>query len=356
MNHIEEVVLHWQQFKWDKKLSKAFGKSVYLIHDQIENLKNSREKTSIWKLVMTDGSKYIPIVLKIFKLPLNENHMVEINMYTKAYPVYHEYMPKLYWLEPNESSKEIWMVTEFVKPLRGQIKLAPHHLELIIPTIAKFHAQTFGNRSLQHSDLIDISLPQFDSADKRKETMEYLEKTRKYLDQAMVDPILKELVEPKYDAIQKILNKGPLFFPEIIEAGQCLIHGDLHVHNICCKNASDDGDWDIQLIDWESVKYAPCWYDLVILVELLIDFRWDWQKREDEIRTRCVRLYAEEMEKHGILFNEDPLSLLKKAYLQRTLEKKLAKHLQRALNGKKSALLKRYLEKVVVWGEELGLV
>ncbi|WHY94675.1 aminoglycoside phosphotransferase family protein [Neobacillus cucumis] len=356
MNHLEEIVSHWQHLNWDKKLSKAFGKSVHLIGDQIEVLKNSREKTSIWKLVMTDGSEYFPIVLKIFKVPLKENQMLEINMYARAYSVYHEYMPKLYWLEPNEDTQEIWLVTEYVKPLRGQIKLVPQHLERIIPTIAKFHAQSFGNRFSQLAHLFDTSLPQFDSPEVRKKGMEYMEKTRQYLDEAMKDPNLKELVEPKYKAIRKILKKGPLFFPELIEAGQCLIHGDLHVHNICCKNASDDGEWDIQLIDWESVKYGSCWYDLVILVELLIDFRWDWQKKEEEIRTRCVRLYAEEMKKYGITFKEDPLNLLKKAYLQRTLEKKLAKHLQRALNGQKSALLKRYLEKVVVWGEELGLI
>ena len=118
----------------------------------------------------------------------------------------------------------------------------------------------------------------------------------------------------------------------------------------------EDTDWDIRLIDLESVKYAPCWYDLVILVEILIDFRSDWQKNEEEIRTRCVHLYTEEMKKYGIYFKENPLNLFKMAYLQRTLEKKLAKHLERALRGQKSALLKRYLEKVVIWGEELGLI
>ena len=356
LNNLEEIVSHWQHVNWDKKLSKAFGKSVHLIQDRIEVLKNSREKTSIWRLAMTDGIEHFPIVLKIFKMPLKEKHRLEISMYTKAYSLYHEYMPKLYGLEPNEDSQEIWMVTEYVKPLRGQIKLAPHHLERIIPTVAKFHAQTFGNRFLQHANLFDTSLPKFDSPERRKERMKYIEKTKKYLDQAMKDPSLNELVGPKYNAIQKILKKGPLFFPELIEAGQCLIHGDLHVHNICCKNASEDTDWDIRLIDLESVKYAPCWYDLVILVEILIDFRSDWQKNEEEIRTRCVHLYTEEMKKYGIYFKENPLNLLKMAYLQRTLEKKLAKHLERALRGQKSALLKRYLEKVVIWGEELGLI
>ena len=217
MNNLEEVVSHWQHVNWDKKLSKAFGKSVHLVQDQIEVLKNSREKTSIWKLVMMDGTEHFPIVLKIFKMPLKENHKLEISMYTKAYSLYQEYIPKLYWLESNEDSQEIWMVTEYVKPLRGQIKLAPHHLERIIPTVAKFHAQTFGNQFVQHVNLFDTSLPKFDSPERRKEGMKYIEKTKKYLDQAMKDPSLNELVGPKYNAIQKVLEKGPLFFPELIE-------------------------------------------------------------------------------------------------------------------------------------------
>ena len=95
---------------------------------------------------------------------------------------------------------------------------------------------------------------------------------------------------------------------------------------------------------------------LVILVEILIDFRKDWQKNEEDIRNHCVHLYREEMKKYGIYFKENPLKLLKMTYLQRTLEKKLAKHLERVLRGEKSALLKRYLEKIVIWGKELGLI
>ena len=51
-------------------------------------------------------------------------------------------------------------------------------------------------------------------------------------------------------------------------------------------------EWKIRLIDWESGKIAPCWYDLVVLVEILIDFRSDWQKNEEEIRSQCVHLYT----------------------------------------------------------------
>ena len=160
---------------------------------------------------------------------------------------------------------------------------------------------------------------------------------------------------PSYKIIQQILQKGPIFFPEIMQNGQSLIHGDLHIHNISCHNATKIKHWEIRLVDWESAKYAPVWFDLVVLVEILIDFRKDWHSDADEIRAHCVHLYSEEMKKHGITFQTDPLQLLKMTYLQRTLEKRLLNHLRRVLRGEKSVLLKRYLEKIVVWGKELGL-
>ncbi|MEH7076916.1 phosphotransferase [Neobacillus drentensis] len=356
MNSLEDIISCWKQFNWEEKLSNGLNKKVKLLEEKIECLKNTREKTSIWKLVLSDGQDVFPVVLKIYKLPLKENHMLEINMYQKAYQIYHEFMPKLYWLEPKVNGNETWMLTECLQPLRGQIKLTPLHLQRIIPTVAKFHALTYEDKFLEHSHLFDDTLPHFDSKEKVKERSKGMKTAKENLELAMKDPNLRELVAPRYKIIKKILKKGPIFFPEILESGQCLIHGDLHIHNICCENANEEGeDWKVSLIDWESAKYYPCWYDLVVLVELLIDFRSDWQQREDEIRSQCVQAYRQEMLKYGITFNEDPLNLLKKAYLQRTLEKKLSSHLEKVLNGGKSNLLKRYLEKIEVWGKELDL-
>ncbi|BAU28302.1 phosphotransferase family enzyme [Aneurinibacillus soli] len=351
----EEILNNWQKFRWGDKLTSVFGNTVTLVDHQIETLKDSRKKTSIWKLVVTDGIESIPVVLKIFKLPLKENQMVEINMYQRAYTLLQEFMPQMYWIE-NVNKEEIWLFTQYVKPLRGQIKLVPKHLEQIIPTVANFHALTFENRFLQHAHVFDSWLPRYDSKLITLERSKHIEKTKEYLDKAMKEPGLREMVEPSYNVIHKILQKGPIFFPEIMEAGQSLIHGDLHIHNVCCTNVNEQQAWPIQLIDWESVKYAPVWYDLVVLVELLIDFRKDWHKKAEDIRSHCVHLYSKEMQSKGIVFHEDPLNLLKMTYLQRVLEKRLLNHLRRVLNGEKSALLGRYLEKIVLWGKELGLL
>jgi hypothetical protein len=351
----EEILKLWNQFGWKKKFEFFSNHEVSLSEDKIECLKNSREKTSIWKLILTDGINSLPVVLKIFKPPFNEKHSAEINMYRSGYTAMAEFMPKMYWIEERVNDGEIWLFTEFIQPLRGQIKLSPKHLDLIIPTVAKFHARTFGDRITRHHDAFDYWLPRYDSAQANKERSKHIEKTKEYLDLAMKDPGLREIVEPGYNAIQTILQKGPIFFPEIMEAGQCLIHGDLHLLNLCCQNGRDEENWNIQMIDWESAKYAPCLFDMVVLVELLIDFRTDWHKKEDEIRSHCMLLYTQEMQKEGITFQTDTLKLLKMTYLQRTLEKRLLNHLRRVLNGEQSVLLKRYIKKINSWGKELGL-
>ncbi|MBS4211018.1 phosphotransferase [Neobacillus rhizophilus] len=354
MTSKKEINSQWKHYGWEEKFAGVLQKPVTL--SEIECLKNSRDKTSVWKLTLNSGSETVPVILKIFQQPLKENHLVEMNMYRKAYPVFQEMMPKMIWLESDVKNGEFWLFTECLEPVRGQIKLRPYHLERMIPTVAKFHALTFKNRlSDKQATLFDSWLPRYESKELTAERIQHIEKTKEYLDLAMQDPDLRKVVEPAYDIIKVILGKGPIFFPEVIEAGQCLIHGDLHIHNICCQDTSDEHNWPVQLIDWESAKYAPCWYDLVVLVELLIDFRGDWQKKEDDIRSRCVDIYNKEMAKYGIVFKEDPVKLLKMNYLQRVLEKRLLNHLRRVLNGEKSLLLKRYLEKIVVWGKELNL-
>ena len=346
----KEIVKKWKRFDWGKRFDKVLGENVTLLEDQIECLKSSREKTSIWKLMITDGKITLPIVLKIYKPPLKENHIVEMNMYQKGNGVLHEFMPKLYWIESNVNSGESWMFIEFVKPLRGQIKLIPKHYDEIIPTVAKFHAATFDKQ-----DLFGSWLDVYNSKSMAAERSKHNDKTKEYLELAMQDSKLRGLLETSYPTIKRILQKGPVFFPEIMGSGQSLIHGDLHVHNISGQNVGGNEDWEIRFVDWESAKIAPGWFDLVVLVEILIDFRKDWQKDADDIRKRAVHLYSEEMKKYGITFQTDPLVLFKMAYLQRTLEKRLLNHLRRALRGEKSILLPRYLEKIMVWGKELAL-
>ncbi|MDN4609012.1 phosphotransferase [Sporosarcina highlanderae] len=350
----EKIRKQWKRYDFGGKIGKVFGKEIKLMDSEIVCLKNSREKTSIWRIMVTDGSEQIPIVLKIYKLPLKENHEVELNMYKKGQVALGAFMPKTYWIE--ENSEEVWLFMEFVQSLRGQIKLTPKHYDHIIPVLAKFHAATYGNRIKSHGDIFESWLPTYDSKKMAAERESHVNKTKKYLELAMNDDRLKKVIEANYETLNRILQRGPIFFPEIMENGQSLIHGDLHIHNISSHNATDDTNWEIRFVDWESAKFAPGWYDMVVLVEILLDFRRDWRKDAEQIRSSCVNLYAEEMKKHGIVFQTEPMRLFKMAYLQRTLEKRLLNHIRRVLRGEESVLLERYIEKTILWGKELGLL
>src|SRR5699024_3970993 len=166
---------------------------------------------------------------------------------------------------------------------------------------------------------------------------------------------VRKVLEPHNDVRQNVLQQGPIVFPEIIEAGQSLIHGDMHIHNISCHNATEAQDWRIRFVTWESVKYAPAWFDIVVLVYLLLDFCRDCGIDGEESRKKYVDVYSKQIEKYGVTFSSDPLNLLKMTYLQRTLEKKLSNHIRRMLRGEKSPLLAKYLQKINDWGKELGL-
>lgn len=343
-NEIKEL---WGNLNLGQKFKTRPNQTVSLDKRKIVCMKNSREMTSLWKLSVKDqDKKEIPVCLKIYKSLKKEHQQVEMNMYKKAYPLFHDFMPQVYFIESGVNGEETWLFTEYLQLLKEQIKITPAYFDDLIPTVAKLHALTFDKRYDPHEHIFSRWLPHYDSKQMADERIHHIDATKVCLDEAMNHSHLRSIIEPYYASFQKILQKGPDFFSELIEAGQSVIHGDLNVRNIGCR----------KFIDWESAKYAPCWFDIVVLVEIFIDFRRDWHNHADEIRQHCVNLYANEMQKRGIAFRTAPLTLLKMAYLQRALEKRLLNHLRRELRGEKSVLLPRYVDKIAMWGKESGLL
>lgn len=243
---------------------------------------------------------------------------------------------------------------EHLQPVkRGSLSV--NSLLSFIPTIAKLHSLTFGEKFLKYQDRFTPWLPIYCSKELTALRQNNVEITKILLDEAMKQPSLEKLLKPAYPLLQKSLVKGPDFFPELLQTGQSLIHGDSHVLNIGYRNTARSTGKKIRLIDWESAKYAPIWFDMATLVELLIDSREDLQSKADQIRRQCMDLYATEMRRYGITFKTDPLDLLKMAYLQRALERKLKKELTNALSGETLIKLKIYVRKITVWGEKLDL-
>lgn len=342
---------YFKRLKISEKLSYSMGERVVIDPVKIECLK-STTRTSIYKLSIRKKIKNEFIILKVYN-SANYKNEIEIQVYQRAYSILKEFLPQIYHIE--KKGTETWVFMEFIQQVRGQITFSPKHFEHIIPTIAKLHTHTFEDNFKKHQDVWNPWLPIYESSKMRSNRSRYIGRTVGFLDDAMQDERVRETIKPYYKSLVELCNKGPDFFPELLENGSSITHGDLHMQNICSNNVTLDAPWNIQFIDWESIKYGPVWFDIVVLVEILLGFRKDWQSNAEEIRTHCVELYTSEMQKNGIQFKTAPMDLYKMAYVQRTLEKGLHTQLRRIFNNRGGELLPYHLEKVSTWGRELGL-
>ncbi|MED4045126.1 phosphotransferase [Priestia aryabhattai] len=332
-----------------EKLSYSMGEKVTIIPSEIKCLKSTK-RSNVYKLLLQRKNGYYPIIFKVYNSTAYKNE-VEINIYKKSYPILKEFLPRIYLVETVKN--ETWIFMEFVNQIRGQLTFSPSHFQYIIPSIAKLHAQTFENRFKKKENVWKNWLPVYTST--KKTRAKSMNETVDLLHASIKDARVSHIVKPYYLSLIKLYNKGPDFFPELIKNGLAITHGDLHMQNICSKNVTVHTPWPIQFIDWESAKYAPVWFDMVVLVELLLGFRKDWQANAEKIRTKCVRLYVEEMKKYGITFKTNPMTLYKMAYLQRTLERGLHTQLRRIADNREGELLSYHLEKISTWGRELGI-
>lgn len=349
---IDELAHYFEKWGLIKKLSRAIGEKIVVDISKTVCLKSTR-RMSVYKVFFTKQGMEHQIILKIYDAA-NIRSEIEINIYDSAYHVMKEFLPRIYHIE--RKGEETWVFMEFVRQIRGQITFTPAHFDYIIPTLAKLHAHTYESNIMKYKGAWGPWLPVYESSKMKKERIKYIGRTVDFLDNALETEGLEHIVKPYYKSLLKIYDKGPDFFPELLANGSAVTHGDLHLQNICSNNIHNGGAWDIQFIDWESAKYAPVWFDMIVLVEILLAFRKDWQSRGEEIRTHCANLYAKEMEKYGIRFKTDPVILYKMAYLQRTLEKGLHTQLRRIFDYRGGELLPYHLEKVTTWGEEFGLL
>ncbi|MFD0710671.1 phosphotransferase [Paenibacillus sp. GCM10027626] len=351
---LNEISLKWRELQCADKLTAKFGSSVTLNDRDMECLKET-VKSAIWRLEIFANKQSVPIVLKIFKGPVANQDLTELNMYRKASGILPDLMPSIFLIEEGINGDDIWVFMEFVPQLKGQIIFTPDHFDRIIPSLAKLHAQTYNDNFYNHWDTFADWLPRYDSEATSLERQKMQKGTLEYLDKSEERPEIKQRLESSYDRLRSILKKGPIYFLELIQAGKSIIHNDLQTPNIGCSNVGDE-NWNIKFIDWEGARFAPCWFDMFNLMGVFFAYRKDWRNEEEAVIQRCAHLYAAEMSKYGIQFNGDPIRLYKMAYLQRVLERSLYLQLQWAIEGQKSAfLLEGYLEKINIWGKELGL-
>jgi thiamine kinase-like enzyme len=351
MHDLKTLYHQFEQLKIAEKLSYSIGEKIIIVPSEITCLKSTK-RSSIYKLLLRRSNNYYPVIFKIYNSTAYKNE-VEINIYKKAYTILKEFLPRIYLIETVKN--ETWIFMEFTNQIRGQLTFSPAHFQFIIPSIAKLHGQTFENRFKKNKSVWKGWLPVYTSTSMKKNRVKYMNQTVDLLNAAIKDKRISDIIKPYYPSLIKLYNKGPDFFPELVENGSSITHGDLHMQNICSKNVTQNTPWNIQFIDWESAKYSSVWFDMVVLVELLLGFRKDWQQNAEEIRTQCVKIYVNEMKKYGITFTTDPMTLYKMAYLQRTLERGLHTQIRRISDNREGELLSYHLEKISTWGRELGI-
>jgi Predicted choline kinase involved in LPS biosynthesis len=337
----------WRERNFGDRFKELLQGEVRLERRSMTCIKDSY-KSSIWKLVVKSDVKRIRVILKISKQlrrPRPES-TVERNIYRKARKILQPFMPQIYLTKRNVNGRDLWVFMEYIEPIQGRVEYGPQHFKQIIPLLAKLHASTMNERFAKQERVFRDWLPHHQSDEAKKERRRINRETRSYLRQAMKVPELRGLLQPHEALLRKLLAKGPGYFPEVTREGLSVTHGDLHTENIA-SNQLNKPNWQIKLIDWEGAKYAPCWYDLVYLVGVFLAYRREWQEEEEAITERAVRLYVDEMKRHGIEFKTDGMTLYRMAYLKRILERGLYLQLKWAVSGQKEAkLLPVYLQKI----------
>ncbi|MYL35605.1 phosphotransferase [Pontibacillus yanchengensis] len=350
MDRSKGLVEQIKQTNIESKLTSSFNEEV-IVDTSIACLK-STSRSSIYSLTLLGKQRSIPIILKVYSHAKYKNE-VELAIYRQAQDYLADFLPAVYL--NHQQGDETWVFMEFVQQVRGRTFFSPSHLDYIIPAVAQLHAHTYQVSQDPNHQLSSCNLPVYYSGIMAKERGKYSKKTVNFIEKSLQDKRLKSILAPHAGPLLTIYKKELFMFDELFHDGVALTHGDLHMQNICTHDVSKKEPWDIQFIDWESAKIGPVWFDMVVLVELLLGFRKDWQADADMIRKKCIDTYVREMNSHGITFQTDPLKLYKMAYLQRTLEKGLHTQLRRIFDGRKGELLPYHLEKISTWGKELGI-
>lgn len=354
----EQIHAVWKKRRWRSRLRSLLGKDVKMRPRQMTCLKDTF-KSSVWRVDLKTPGGTLPVILKIFK-PLKRKRresIVEKNMYLSGSKVLGDFMPNILLAKEHTAGQNAWVFMERLTPLPELVKFTPSHFDRVIPTLAKLHARTYNERFLNEAYRFASWLPHYLSEAAKRERRRYNEKCKKYLELAMEKSDLRPLLAPRYDLLKSLLDKGPIYFPQVVLAGMSVVHSDLQIPNIAVRGKITPGKpWKIKFIDWEGAKYAPCWFDMVSLVGVYLSYRTEFRDQEERILAHTSTLYAKEMKKRGITFPLDPPTLMKMAFLQRILEKGLYLQLNWAVTNRKEALLlSGYLQKIERWGRELRL-
>lgn len=335
------IIENWNKWSLTNQLPIKVKRS--LKESDIHILKDGITR-SVWRIDVPLSNGTFPVVLKLYKGSKTFRKYYEWNVYRKLEdtPV-GKFMPDFYEIQIDRENPQVWIFTEYLNVYGEKSIFKPVDLYKITSALAKLHAITFDHQPI--ADLIRRTIPGYQTEQRH----ERFENIKIYLQQARKDKSLKKVIDQNCPEVYEIAELD-LDFPEVIRSGQCLTHGDLHIDNICY----DENDDKIRFIDYGVASYAPCWLDLVKLVETVLENR--FEGAEDAIRNKCIKIYVKEMKQAGISFPGDPGRMYRMAYLMRVFEKELRRNLRATLRGKRPFDSHEVLKKVSIFSKDLNLI
>lgn len=337
----KRILESWHNWSLENKLP---IKPVRSLQEQDINVIKAGITRSVWRINVPLTNGAFPVILKIYHGNKTFKKFYEWKVYQQLEnTALGDFLPEFYEIKVVRDKSEVWIFTEYLDVFEERQTLTPAHLYKITSRLAELHATTFEHQKI--ADLIRHTIPEYQTA-VWDERLAYL---KRYLMQAKLDPALSHVIDQYCPEIDQ-LTQLDLSFPELMDSGRCLTHGDLHLGNVCF----DHEDKKIKFIDLGVATYSPCWLDLVKLVETAIDSY--FEKGQSEIREACIRIYVKEMKKQGITFSEEAGRLYRLAYLKRVFEKELRRNLRATLKGKRPFESDKILGKISMFSKDLYLI
>lgn len=337
-----QILEKWKEWGVEDKLPIKLKEPLKKHHLSV--LKNTNARL-ILKIDAPSVNGPHPLILKINKGTPFDTKQKEWLLYKNLKDTeLQEFLPVIYNFQ-KDNEDESWLVMEYLNPFTEEKELTVDQLFSIVERIAQLHAATYEHQPV--AAVISGTLSGFQS----QERTQHLDQMKVHLQQAKEDPYLKQVINEYCPELYELAELD-LAFPELMVSGKCLIHGDLHIGNICY-----DAEQTIKFIDFSGATYSPCWLDLVKLIEFMMDHHPEWGDQE-QIRSKALRIYLQTMKRGGVRFKEKEncYRFYCLAYLTTVFEKELRRHLKSILEGETRYIFPKILKKISRFSQELQLL
>lgn len=341
----EQILINWDKWAMEKKIPVKPEEPLKKEHITVIKETSTR---SVCRIDVPLSKGIFPIILKVYRGNASNSYQNEATLYgiLKDTEV-SEFIPVIYDIQVLPEEDETWIFMKCLNVMAEKANLTPDDLYKIVSRVAQLHAATFEKQPI--AKRLSKTIPGFQSNRRDR----HLETMKRYLQEARGHSVLQRLIEKHCPRLYELAELD-LDFPDVMRSDRCLIHGDLHLGNICYDRVENQKR-SIQFIDF-SPTFSPCWLDIVKPVEFITDHHPEWSTEVNKIRNQSIQIYTGEMKKKGITFSEEPGRMYRFAYLTTVFEKELRRHLKFILYGEKRYIFPSILEKISLFSKEVNMI